>query len=77
MQAGPDHRGFIEDAPHTFLLREQPRVEPRDLFEIRACADEQQPEHHNTVKGVHIGHIRRLVSHGPVLMSIPQIRGPL
>lgn len=77
MQARADHRSFIEDAPYALLLREQPRVEPRDLFEVRTCADEQQPEHHDAIEGVHIGHVRKLGSHNPRSMLVLQIRCPL
>lgn len=49
----PDYCSFVEDAPHSFLLRQQPGVDTRHLFEVSARADEQQPKHHNPIKRVH------------------------
>lgn len=40
---------FVEDAPHSFLLWQQPAVETRYLFEVRTSADEQQPKYKDAV----------------------------
>lgn len=41
---------FVEDAPHSFLLRQQPAVEARYLFEVCTGADEQQPKHQDPIE---------------------------
>lgn len=46
---------FVEDAPHSFLLWQQPAVDARHLFKVRTGADEQQPEHQDAIEGVHYG----------------------
>lgn len=57
----PNHSGFIEDSPHSFLLWQQPAVEARHLFEVRTCADEQQPKHQDAIERVHICHVGSLL----------------
>lgn len=44
---------FVKDSPDTFLLRQEPAVQTRDLLQIRTCANEQEPKHKNAVERVH------------------------
>ena len=44
---------FVEDTPYAFLLRKQPTVQPRDLFEVCTRADEKQPENQDAIERVY------------------------
>lgn len=46
---------FVEDAPDSFFLRQEPVVEARHLFEVRTGADEQQPKHQDAIERINCG----------------------
>ena len=46
---------FVKYPPHPFLLREQPAVDPWNLFEVRTGADEDETKNQNAIERVNCG----------------------
>lgn len=44
---------FVKDSPDTFLLRQEPAVQTRDLLQVSTRANEKKPEYKNAVERVH------------------------